>query len=204
VLIVPLASALALTMSRCWQSEFESPVKRLIIETPKRFAYFALAVLTLAAGIAVLTSTFRAAQAAWERRVGMSMMDLLGRTDAFVANHPLNIVLPKDAHAWLVGDAAVFYIDRRVTNHTVFNRHPWIGLAREQDAKSAVDWLRERRVTHVVFNWPEIERLRNTYGFSAQVTPEWVAQLQRVGLAAMTIPADAADALRGMQILVVQ
>ena len=86
-------------------------------------------------------------------------MDAASATVALVANHPLNVLLPTDSRAWLVGDAAVFYIDRRVTYHTVFNRDPWVEFARDHDAAAAATWLRERRVTHVVFNWPEIERL---------------------------------------------
>ena len=93
------------------------------------------------------------------------MTDVLGRSDALLENHPLNVILRK-AFAWLVGDAAVFYVNRRAQYHTVFNRDPWIEFSREHDAAASVAWLHERGVTHVVFNWPEIERLRKTYGFS--------------------------------------
>jgi hypothetical protein len=147
---------------------------------------------------------FQSATTNWQRRIGISAADMVGRTDAFIANHPLNVMLPKDAHAWLVGDAAVFYIDRHIVYHTVFSRDPWIEFAAAADPSASVAWLRQHGVTHVVFNWTEIERLRKTYGFSERVTREWTADLRRAGLEPVTIPGETMEALPGLEILTVE
>jgi hypothetical protein len=147
---------------------------------------------------------FNHAVRGWQKRVGIPITELIGRTDAFVANHPLNVILPTDARPRLIGDAAVFYIDRAVTYHTTFDRDPWLEFSGDHDAADAVAWLRERRVTHVVFNWVEIDRLRKTYGFSERVTPAWVAELEQAGLQPMPVSSQAGEVQRGIQILVVR
>jgi len=119
----------------------------------------------------------------WQARTDIPLRALIGRTDAFVAAHPLNAALPEGAYAWLIGDAAVFYVQRRVHYTVVFNRDPWLQFAESGAAPpECVEWLRARGVTHVAFAWGEIARLRRTYGFSATVTPAWVSQLADAGL----------------------
>ena len=53
-----------------------------------------------------------------------------------------------------------------------------------------MEWLRTQNVTHVVFSWPEIERLRSTYGFPELVTHDWVSDLETAGLERVPWPAD--------------
>lgn len=148
-----------------------------------------------------LALAFHSAADGWQKRIGIPIGDMCGRADAFVDNHPLNAILPQDAHAWLIGDAAVFYINRHITYHTVFDRDPWIEYANAASPAASVTWLRERGVSHVVFNWNEIERLRASYGFSPHVTHEWTADLRRAGLEPVAIPSEMEQALRGLEVL---
>ncbi|RMF78950.1 MAG: hypothetical protein D6744_09605, partial [Planctomycetota bacterium] len=146
--------------------------------------------------LVLISATFAAVQLVqllrehvrWWSRKGVALTALAGATRDFVEAHPLNAVLPGDAYAWLIGDAAVFYVDRRIHYTVVFSRDPWIEFAAGGDSREApsaaacLNWLRERGVTHVVFHWPEIERLRRTYGFAARVTHAWVQELEAAGL----------------------
>lgn len=139
---------------------------------------------------------------AWfEHDRGAPLSAAVGQTDAFVANHWLNSRLPPNASVWLVGEARVFYVAPRAwgaparrsfashMHYTVaFSRNPWIEFARGGGtATECVDWLRERGVTHVVFVWSEIDRLRESYGFADIVTRRWVSDLERAGLERMEL-----------------
>lgn len=122
--------------------------------------------------------------------------NLPGATEAIAGQHVLNRVLPQDAYVWLVGDAAPFYVRRRLHYTVVFSRDPWLEFARQAEAEAALDWLARRGVTHVAFAWAEIERLRSTYGFADAVTRAWVESLARNGLTRVEIdPQDAAGGL---------
>jgi 4-amino-4-deoxy-L-arabinose transferase-like glycosyltransferase len=118
----------------------------------------------------------------WWSRQGAPLHALLGATGSLVEMHALNSVLPDYARAWVLGDAAMFYVQRDVHYNVVFNRDPWLERAARLTPAETLDWLRGVNVTHVVFSWGEIERLGRTYGFPAFVTPEWVAGLQAAGL----------------------
>lgn len=148
-----------------------------------------VALLGGAAHAAALGSLVRGEDLRWQKGAGVSLAALVGRTDVLVAAHPLNAVLPAGAYAWLVGDAAVFYVRARVHYTVVFSRDPWLELAARGESPAAcLAWLRQRGVTHVVFSWAEIERLRRTYGFAEAVAPGWVAELVEAGLT--PVPAD--------------
>jgi 4-amino-4-deoxy-L-arabinose transferase-like glycosyltransferase len=119
----------------------------------------------------------------WVGRTGVPMCALAGQTSIFVSGHFLNETLPADAYAWLLGDAAVYYIDRRIHYTVAFSRDPWLEFAAASpNPQACVGWLRDRDVSHVVVSWDEIERLRSTYGFSDVVQPEWFDQLECAGL----------------------
>ena len=118
----------------------------------------------------------------WKTNANAPLSALVGQTTIFVDGHPLAQDLNADAYAWLVGEAAVFYIDRRIHYTVPFSRDPWLEFAAGADPHECLDWLRARGVSHVVFSWSEIIRLRQTYGFSKVVTPEWVTQLEQAGL----------------------
>lgn len=111
------------------------------------------------------------------------LTDMLGMTDSLRDAHLLNQATPPWAYVWIVGDAAVFYVTRRMHYTVVFNRDPWLEFAAgSADPASCVDWLRTQGVTHVLFSWGEIERLRRTYGFNPVVTREWAKRLTSAGL----------------------
>lgn len=139
--------------------------------------------LTLAALAALGNGAALAVRLARETRLGdVSALDILGYADGSDI-HSLNGVAPADANIWLVGDAAVFNIKRKIHYTVVFSRDPWIELC-ETDAppQQCIDWLRRRGATHVLFSWAEIERLRRTYGFSDAITPGWVRELASAGM----------------------
>ncbi|MBI5864989.1 MAG: hypothetical protein HZB38_10880 [Planctomycetes bacterium] len=166
----------------------------------RRFAPIVTLVL-VAAGAAVALLSATSAYSAWQRRTGLPVLMLIGRQDVFVENHPLNSVLPPDANVRLIGDAAVFYVDRKITYHTVFNRDPWIEFGRTASPAECVAWLRREGVTHVVFNWLEIARLRRTYGFPERVSREWVDSLIAAGLVRVAPPPELASSLQSTEIL---
>jgi hypothetical protein len=118
----------------------------------------------------------------WKRDANALLSSLVGQTTVLVEGHALTQELDADAYAWLVGEAAVFYIDRQIHYTVPFSRDPWLEFAATADASQCLDWLRDRHVSHVVFSWSEIERLRRTYGFSGIVTHDWVARLKQAGL----------------------
>lgn len=123
--------------------------------------------------------------AASQRPVALSA--LAGQTELLAAAEALNVYAPHPGvRLWLIGRANVFYIRPTIHYSVVFNRDPWLEYAEGgADAAACVEWLRTRGVTHVVFTWSEIERLRSTYGFSPIVTRAWVAQLTTAGLRAV-------------------
>jgi len=142
-----------------------------------------LAGLALAGGVIgdlLLAGTLRRQAEQWH---GLAALRALVDNTQFFLDANLVNALPSDAHVWIVGDAAVFYVQRRCRYTVVFSRDPWLELAeRGADPAASVEWLRQRGITHVVFAWSEIDRLRSTYGFSPAVTHAWVAQLVAVGL----------------------
>lgn len=110
--------------------------------------------------------------------------DMAGQTESLrLQMHALNQLPAAGTRIHLIGDAAVFYVDRPLRYTVVFNRDPLVELARGgASAAECVTWLRTQGVSHLVFSWPEIERLRRTYGFPEVVTPAWSATLQAAGL----------------------
>lgn len=118
---------------------------------------------------------------------------LPGETRGLAAIHPVRELLPPAGRVWLVGEARAFYLPNHVHYTVVFSRDPWLEYARDRSPAEAVAWLRTQNVTHVVFSWNEIERLRASYGFPALVTREWAARLADAGLRRITPPADAAS-----------
>ncbi len=128
------------------------------------------------------------AHSRWWSGHGVPLSVLPGATEEFAREQPLNRVLPPDAYVWLIGEARVFYVRPRVHYTVVFNRDPWLAYAETATPEQAVAWLRTQNVTHVVFCWSEITRLRATYGFSPLVTPIWAESLAGAGLRRLEVP----------------
>lgn len=115
------------------------------------------------------------------RQTNVALEAMLGRTDIMLLANPLQRV-PAGARTRVVGEARAYYMPRAVSYTVVFSRDPWLEFAEGRPPAEAVEWLRTRGVTNVVFCWSEIARLRATYGFVPFVTPEWVQTLTRHGL----------------------
>lgn len=153
-----------------------------------------LALVGACANDLLLASRLRSHDRSWLRRTGVPLRMLLGQVDIFRSGHLLNDVLPTDTQIWLVGDAAVFYVERRMHYTVPFSRDPWIEFAAGgATPHECLNWLRSRNISHVVFSWAEIDRLGRTYGFAEVVTPQWVAELERAGFQRVEIEGEPAD-----------
>ncbi len=139
--------------------------------------------LVAGANASIAVSALRSDDLRWSKAAGISLDALVGQTELLAASHPLNRALPPGASVRLIGDAAVFYVRNPMQYTVVFSRDPWIVHAGALPAAARLSWLRERGVTHVAFNWPEIERLRGTYGFDPAITPAWMSELVAAGAA---------------------
>ncbi len=156
-----------------------------ILAAPVARRFLFVAAMTAAAGCCAWSGAeplrMLAQHAAdWRRRTNISYAQMLGASKEMSEVHALNGLGP-GARIHLVGDAAVFYIRPSPLYFTAFNRDAWLLAARDQPAADAVAALRRQGATHLVFCWPEIERLRATYGFPEFVTRAWAARLAAEG-----------------------
>jgi len=108
-----------------------------------------------------------------------------GRIDAFMEQDWLGAVnrLGSRARVILVGEARSYYIRPPCEYATVFNRHPLSEALRQgYSAKGVLEWLRRHGTTHVLVHFGEMRRLRRTYGFDENITPELFVSLTEAGL----------------------
>jgi hypothetical protein len=84
----------------------------------------------------------------------------------------------------LVGQAAVFHVNRPVVYNTVFNEETIELLARGRKPEELGEELKRRGITHVYVDWSEINRYRSpgNYGFTPFVTYEFFQGLVNAGL----------------------
>lgn len=119
----------------------------------------------------------------WRKLTNTGMGAMVDRLDFMLDGQPLNHVSDaKDTRLWLVGPAAVFYVTTPMHYTVVFNRDPWLTQTAGRTPAEAVAWLQEHQVTHVAFDWAEIARLRDTYGFDPRVQRTWILELVQAGL----------------------
>ncbi len=92
--------------------------------------------------------------------------------------------LPPGAKPLLVGQAAVFHMNRPIVYNTVFNEETIETLAKGRSPRELGEILRARGITHVYVDWFEIARYRSpmNYGFTPFVTPEFFANLVEAGV----------------------
>ena len=102
---------------------------------------------------------------------------------------------PPHATWYLEGDSAALYMRGRYVYNTVFNRNRLARALAADGAKGALRWLQTHKIDYVILDWPEIYRLRHTYGFDPAVTPDNVEALIRAGLEPVPV-----KTLRGIQI----
>ncbi len=174
--VIPLALLAGLAVPRNWAWRLSA----------RATAGVTTVVVLLAAGSAVWNGvTLRSIlveHEAWWAEHGVPLPAFVGATEALAAAQPINDLVPPTAHAYLVGEARVFYVAPEVDYSVVFSRDPWLAHAAQASPAAAIDWLRTQGVSHVVFSWREIRRLQATYGFPEFVTPGWVARLEMAGL----------------------
>ncbi len=163
----------------------------LVAARPPPVKYALLALMLVAAGWNNVTAVrdWLRQDAAWRAR-GVPLRELPGTTSLLRGLEAVNHVVPAEGRVKLIGEARAYYIDRRVDYTVVFNRDPWLMAAAGLAPTEAVARLRTAGVTHLVFSWPEIDRLARTYGFPAHVTPAWVAQLRAAGLRRVPVPSE--------------
>ncbi len=94
----------------------------------------------------------------------------------------INHELPASAKILMVGDAKAYYIRRDVDYCVVFNQSEFVVAIRTKTDQAIVDWLRENSYTHILVNWSEITRLKNSYGFAEEMTPALFDRLLPHGL----------------------
>lgn len=96
----------------------------------------------------------------------------------------LDAALPPGARPLLVGQAAVFHLNRPVVYNTVFNEETIEIIVRGRTPREVWEVLRRRGITHVYVDWFEVERYRSpgNYGFTPFVTPELFAGLVEAGV----------------------
>ena len=98
----------------------------------------------------------------------------------------LDLNLPPGAKPLLVGQAAVFHLNRVVAYNTVFNKETIEEISRDRSPDQFREALRSRGITHVYVDWFEIGRYRSpgNYGFTDYVTPERFREWVIVGVLA--------------------
>lgn len=92
--------------------------------------------------------------------------------------------LPPGAKPLLVGQAAVFHLDRPLAYNTVFDDEILEVLARDRTPEEIARGLAALGITHVYVDWKEIERYRSpgNYGFTPFVTRERLDGLVAAGV----------------------
>jgi hypothetical protein len=107
--------------------------------------------------------------------------------DWLVGRHPV-VRFPTHATYYLEGLATPLYLRGRVIYNTVFNRNRLGRVLARGGPAAAVRWLEKRGVNFLILDWPEVRRLRATYGFNSAVTPAAIAAMQRAGLPPLKAP----------------
>ncbi len=102
-------------------------------------------------------------------------------------NPPLNRLdaeLPPGARPLLVGQAAVFHLNRPIVYNTVFNDETIETIAKGRSPAEVGEALRRLGVTHIYVDWFEVDRYRSpgNYGFTPFVTPALFAKLVEAGV----------------------
>jgi hypothetical protein len=91
----------------------------------------------------------------------------------------LDAELPPGAKPLLVGQAAVFHLNRPMVYNTVFNDETIETIVKGRTPEQVGAELRRLGVTHIYVDWFEIDRYRSpgNYGFTPFVTPDMFARL---------------------------
>ncbi len=96
---------------------------------------------------------------------------------------------------YLEGLATPLYIRGHVIYNTVFNRNRLARAIQRGGPPYAVRWLKKKNVNYLIVDWPEVARLRATYGFSPVITRANIAAMAAAGLKLIRTPT-----VRGIEI----
>jgi len=88
----------------------------------------------------------------------------------------VNRELPADSRLLVVGDAAVFDYEVPIAYATTFDASPLLALTTGEPSAWRSQFA-AAGFTHVLVHWGEIERLRSTYGFAAEIDHQLFEQL---------------------------
>ncbi len=89
---------------------------------------------------------------------------------------------------YLEGLSTPLYIRGHVIYATVFDRNKLARAFHHGGAAAALRYLQSHHVNYLIIDWPEIIRLRKTYGFDPIITPQNIAKLQSLGLTPIAQP----------------
>lgn len=107
--------------------------------------------------------------------------DIIFRGEDQWIQAPAEVHFPQ-GRVLLEGDARSLFLQPDTIYFTVFDRNRLGDALRALGPRGAVGWLQSQGVDFVVVSWPEIQRLRSTYGFDEAITPEAFAAMERAGL----------------------
>jgi hypothetical protein len=82
----------------------------------------------------------------------------------------------------LEGLSTPLYIQGHSIYNTVFDRNALARAFHHGGAEAALHYLQKHHVNFLLVDWPEIIRLRKTYGFDPIINPHNLAKLQALGL----------------------
>ncbi len=102
---------------------------------------------------------------------------------------------PHHARWYLEGDSAALYMRGRYMYNTVFNRNRLARALAKSGPRGAVQWLQRHHIDYVILDWPEVYRLRKTYGFNPDISPVNIGRMVRAGLQPVPV-----ETLNGIQI----
>ncbi len=92
-------------------------------------------------------------------------------------------LLSGDERILMIGEARAFYMPKNVDYCVLFNRNPLAeAVTGAKSPEDVIRWLNSKGYTHILVFWNEMHRLRNTYGFWEELTPELFTELETVGL----------------------
>lgn len=99
-----------------------------------------------------------------------------GLVDSRIRKHHrfINQTFKKTDKVLLVGDAAPFDLEIPALYHTCFDACLLEQLLQRPTRVERAQAFRALGITHLVLDWGEIRRYRNSYGFSSFVTPELI------------------------------
>ena len=92
--------------------------------------------------------------------------------------------LPFGAKLLMVGDARIYYVNRRCDYWVTFSSSPFASAVQEAGGKAGpvIGWLQRQGYTHVYADFGEMQRLSRTYGFVPSVDVPLFERLEAAGL----------------------